>query len=169
MTTPPPATHGHEIYRQYLDAVVMQIQASAEAAGLNTTDWHALSVLGLAGRLTAGELAERTGLTTGATTRLIDRLERAGHVRRVVDPADRRRVNVEPVPGSLDLDRTVGPARRLVGEVFAGFSPQQLETLFEYFTRAAPAFRQAAEEIRRKRRAAPPGDPKTHSRQGKDR
>ena len=166
MTTP-----GHEIYRQYLDAVVMQIQASAEAAGLNTTDWHALSVLGLAGRLTAGELAERTGLTTGATTRLIDRLEHAGHVRRVVDPADRRRVNVEPVPGSLDLDRTVGPARRLVGEVFTGFSPQQLETLFEYFTRAAPAFRQAAEEIRRRHRrsGAPPGDPKTRSRPVRDR
>jgi DNA-binding MarR family transcriptional regulator len=168
LTTKPMPAYGQEIYRQYLDAVVMQVQASAEAAGLNTTDWHALSVLGLAGRLTAGELAERTGLTTGATTRLIDRLERAGHARRVTDPADRRRVNVEPMPGSLDLDRTVGPARRLVGEVFAGFSPQQLETLFEYFRRATPAFRKAADEIRT-RRAVPPGGPKTSSRQAKDR
>ena len=167
MTTPP----RHEIYRQYLDSVVMQIQASAEAAGLHTTDWHALSVLGLAGRLTAGELAERTGLTTGATTRLIDRLERAGHVRLVVDPSDRRRVHVEPVPGSLDLDHTVGPARRLVGEVFAGFDQQQLATLFEYFTRAAPAFRKAAEEIRKKhqQREDRRGAQKTRSRPGTDR
>jgi DNA-binding MarR family transcriptional regulator len=166
MATP---TDGHTIYRQYLDAVVMQIQASAEVAGLNTTDWYALSVLGLAGRLTSGELAERTGLTTGATTRLIDRLERAGHVRRVADPADRRRVIVEPVPGSLDLDELVGPARRHVGEVFAGFSTKQLDVLFEYFAKAAPAYRRAAEEIRRRRRDALPGGRKTRNPRGKDR
>ncbi len=141
------------IYREYLDAVALQGQATAEAAGLNPSDWHALSTLSLRGRLTSGELAELTGLTTGATTRLIDRLERAGHVRRVADPADRRRVLVEPEPGSLDLDELVGPARKHVGEVFAGFTAAELEVLFAYFKRAAPAFRQAAEEIRRSRRS----------------
>ncbi|MFB7597461.1 MarR family winged helix-turn-helix transcriptional regulator [Streptomyces sp. NPDC056160] len=53
------------------------------------------------GSLTSGEPATRTGLTTGATTRVIDRLERAGYARRVADPADRRRVIVEPVPEGL--------------------------------------------------------------------
>lgn len=140
------------IYRRYLDAVAMQGQATAEAAGLNPTDWYALSVLSMEGKLTSGELAERTGLTTGATTRLIDRLEKAGHVRRVADPKDRRRVIVEQVPDSLDLDELVGPARRHLGEVMTSFTPAQLEVLFDYFERAAPAFRQAAEEIRGRRR-----------------
>ena len=49
------------------------------------------------GPITAGELAERTGLTTGAITGVIDRLEKAGFVRRVKDPDDRRRVIIEPL------------------------------------------------------------------------
>jgi len=139
------------IYRDYLNAVALQGQATAEAAGLNATDWHALSMLSLKGRLTSGELSGLTGLTTGATTRLIDRLERSGHVRRVADPADRRRVLVEQVPGSLDLDTVVGPARKHLGDVLSGFTAGELDVLFTYFKRAAPAFRAAAEEIRRNR------------------
>ena len=73
----------HAIFRTYLDAVGLHGLAAAEAAGLHSTDWYALSQISLAGALTSGELATRTALTTGATTRLIDRLERAGHVGRV--------------------------------------------------------------------------------------
>jgi hypothetical protein len=68
--------------------------AGAAAVGLQP-EWYALSQIALEGRLTSGQLAARTGLTTGATTRLIDRPERAGFVRRVADPADRRKVIVE--------------------------------------------------------------------------
>ncbi|HEY7130982.1 MAG TPA: MarR family transcriptional regulator, partial [Candidatus Limnocylindrales bacterium] len=50
------------------------------------------------GATTAGRLSEITGLTSGAVTRVIDRLEQAGYVRRIPDPADRRRVIVEVVP-----------------------------------------------------------------------
>ncbi|MDI1461326.1 MarR family transcriptional regulator [Catellatospora sp. KI3] len=139
--------HAHETFRRYLDAMTAHAQAAADAADLHPTDWAALSVLNLAGRLTSGELAERTGLTTGATTRLIDRLERAGHVRRVADPADRRRVVVEPLPG-LDAGAIVEPARRHLGEVFAGYRPDQLEVLFDYFGRAADALAAATREVR---------------------
>jgi DNA-binding MarR family transcriptional regulator len=103
------------------------------------------------GKTDAGELAELTGLTTGAT-RLIDRLEQSGHVRRTADSTDRRRVLVEQVPGSLDLDAVVGPARRHLGEVLAGFTAADLKVLFTYFKRPAPAFHQAAEKIRRTRK-----------------
>ncbi|WIM99530.1 MarR family transcriptional regulator [Actinoplanes oblitus] len=140
----------HLIFRRYLDAVGLNGLALAEAAGLNTTDWHALSVLEQAGPLTSGALAEQTGLTTGATTRLIDRLERAGHVRRVPDPADRRRVMVEHLANpELDVDAIVGPARRHLGALLAEYSPEQLELLFDFFEKAAPALRTATAEIRR--------------------
>ncbi|MER5727228.1 MarR family transcriptional regulator [Streptomyces sp. NPDC002138] len=127
----------------------LQGLASAEAAGLHTSEWYALSLITLEGSLSSGELAARTGLTTGATTRLIDRLERAGYARRAADPADRRRVIVEPVPDALDrIEDVVGPARRHVAELIGGYSPEQQAVLFDYFTRAAPAFRAATEEIR---------------------
>lgn len=141
----------HRIYRRYVDAVVLNGQASAEAAGLHTTDLRALSVLDLAGSLTSGELAERTGLTTGATTRLIDRLERRGLVRRAVHPADRRKVIIEPVAGAIggvDVEAVAGPARRRVGAVLARYTPEQLDVLFDYFEHAATAYHEATEELR---------------------
>ncbi|WP_431875090.1 MarR family winged helix-turn-helix transcriptional regulator [Amycolatopsis sacchari] len=124
--------------------------AAAEAAGLNPSEWYALSLLAVEGALTSGELSTRTGLTTGATTRLIDRLERAGYVRRAADPADRRKVVVEQVPEALaEIQRIVTPARRHIAEVLAQYPAEQQEILFDYFARAAPAYREASEEIRR--------------------
>ncbi|WP_229891226.1 MarR family winged helix-turn-helix transcriptional regulator [Streptomyces mashuensis] len=149
MANPPRHQDEHVIYRQYLDAVGLQGLASAEAAGLHTSEWYALSLITFRGGLSSGELATRTGLTTGATTRLIDRLEKAGFARRAADPRDRRRVIVEPVPDALDrIESVVGPARRHLAEVLAHYTPEQREVLFDYFARAAPAFRAATEEIR---------------------
>lgn len=137
------------VFREYVDAVGLHGMAGAEAAGHQASEWFALSRITLAGGLTSGELATGTGLTTGATTRLIDRLERAGYVRRTVDPADRRKVVVEAVPDALaEVEETVGPARRRIADVLAGYAPDQLDLLFDYFARAAPAFRGATEEIR---------------------
>lgn len=63
--------------------------------GINRTDARCLDILENYGRLSAGELAQRSGLTTGAITALVDRLERLGYAQRVADPGDRRRVFVE--------------------------------------------------------------------------
>jgi DNA-binding MarR family transcriptional regulator len=137
------------VFRDYIDAVGLHAMAGAEAAGLQASEWYALSRISLAGGLTPGELATGTGLTTGATTRLIDRLERAGYVRRTADTADRRRVLVEAVPDALgEVEAAVAPARRRIGEVLAEYTPDQQALLFDYFARAAPAFRAATEEIR---------------------
>jgi len=150
MATPADAANEHVTFRQYLDAVGLQGLAGAEAAGLHTSEWYALSLVTLEGSLTSGELASRTGLTTGATTRLIDRLERAGYVRRAADPKDRRRVIVEPVSDGLGrIEEVLSPARRHIAEVFARYTPEQRALLFDYFRHAAPAFRAATEEIRK--------------------
>jgi DNA-binding MarR family transcriptional regulator len=68
---------------------------AAEALGINVSDLHALNIVENHTGLTAGALATEAGLTTGAVTGVVDRLERAGYARRVPDPADRRRVNIE--------------------------------------------------------------------------
>jgi len=114
---------------------------------VHATDLHALNVLELCGPMTPGELGTRTGLTTGPTTRLIDRLETAGYVRRAADPGDRRKVIVEPVGRPAGLDEVMAPARRRIGDILGGYSDAQLETLFDYFTRATEAYQDAGEQL----------------------
>lgn len=83
--------------RQLHDQAILFSQAVAGRYGLAVTDATALEQLTRLGSATAGHIAELTGLTTGAVTRMIDRLEQSGFVRRTADPVDRRRVVVEPV------------------------------------------------------------------------
>jgi DNA-binding MarR family transcriptional regulator len=71
---------------------------AAERLGVSRTDLHCLNAIENAGGLTAGQLAAAVGLTTGAVTGVIDRLERAGFARRIPDPGDRRRVKLEVTP-----------------------------------------------------------------------
>lgn len=88
--------------RQLSQATVLFHEQVAEHVGLSATDHKCLDLAVQAERpLTAGQIAELSGLSTGAVTGVIDRLERAGFVRRVRDPHDRRKVLVEVTRGSL--------------------------------------------------------------------
>lgn len=85
---------------------------AAEHLGVNRTDLHCLNAIENGGGLTAGQLAAEAGLTTGAVTGVIDRLEQAGYARRVPDPDDRRRVKVQVTPEFYARAATVwGPIR----------------------------------------------------------
>jgi DNA-binding MarR family transcriptional regulator len=84
-------------------------EAAVELLGINRTDSRCLDILDREGRMTAGRLAEASGLTTGAITAVLDRLERGGYARRVRDKSDRRRVLVE----------VTEKTRRLGAEMFA--------------------------------------------------
>ncbi len=127
--------------------MVLHAQAGARAVGLGATDLYALNVLELSRAMTPGELGARTGLTSGPTTRLIDRLEAAGYVRRVADMGDRRKAMVEPIGRPADLDKVLAPARRRIGEIIGEYTPEQRDVLFDYFAKAADAFQRAAEEV----------------------
>ena len=86
-------------------------EAVALQFGLNRTDVRCLGILYRRGRVTAGELAEESGLTPAAITTVLDRLERGGYANRVADPSDRRRVLVV----STVATREIGA--RIQGEV----------------------------------------------------
>lgn len=75
---------------------VFFLQVVAERSGMNLTDLQCLAVLTATGPLTAGQLAEAMGLTTGAITGVVNRLEQAGYVQRSSDPDDGRRVIIRP-------------------------------------------------------------------------
>ncbi|MDP9870016.1 MULTISPECIES: MarR family winged helix-turn-helix transcriptional regulator [Streptosporangium] len=136
------------VYRRYLSAVMLHGHASAKACELGATDLYALNILELSGPMTPGELGTRTGLTTGPTTRLVDRLEQAGYVHRAPSPDDRRKVIVEPVAKPAKLDEVMAPARHRISEILRGYSPEQLEVLFDYFTRATDAYHEATDDLR---------------------
>lgn len=112
----------------------------ATRVGLNSTDLECLDLLYLAGATTAGRLAAHTGLTSGATTAAIDRLEQAGFVVRRRDADDRRVVLVEVVEAGA---RLIYPFYRpIVGrleKVHKKFSDQQLATVLRYFTESLDA------------------------------
>src|SRR5262245_59257912 len=93
----------------FQDAADEMDEAVADRLGLNRTDLRCLSVLSQAGAITAGELAEATGLTRGAMTTALDRIERAGFVRRAKNQNDRRSVRVEMT------DRAIREVQALYG------------------------------------------------------
>jgi DNA-binding MarR family transcriptional regulator len=121
-------------------------QAVAEALGVNRTDMRCIDVLDREGPVTAGRLAEVTGLSTGAITTVIDRLERAGLARRLLDSRDRRRVLVELVPEAHNrADGFYRDHAERAEAVYRRYTRPQLKLLLD-FIRAGREFneRQAA-------------------------
>jgi DNA-binding MarR family transcriptional regulator len=111
-------------------------QAVADRLGLHVSDLRCLNVLFEAGSVSAGELCERTGLTTGAVTRMIDRLERAGYVRREPDPADRRRVIVTAVEEkAAKIVPLYSGMSRAWAEAMHDYDDDQLNTILVLFDR----------------------------------
>jgi DNA-binding MarR family transcriptional regulator len=108
-------------------------QAVADALGLNRTDMRCTDVVEREGAVTAGRLAKATGLTTGAITSVIDRLERAGYVRRVRDESDRRRVLVELAPEVRERGRGFYAEHRKLSErLYRRSSEEELRLLLEF-------------------------------------
>jgi DNA-binding MarR family transcriptional regulator len=107
--------------------------ALARTLGINRTDTRCLDIVDRHRRVTAGQLAEEAGLTTGAVTAVLDRLERAGLVRRVPDEEDRRRVWVTLTADAdavtKDLYEPVAAATR---EAMAAYTDAQLEVVAEF-------------------------------------
>jgi DNA-binding MarR family transcriptional regulator len=137
-------------FRRLSAAAILFHQAVADRLGLNITDHKCADILCQNGPMTAGDLAERTGLTTGAVTGVIDRLEKAGFVRRAKDPADRRRVIVEPFPERIE--REVGPlfasmAQR-AAEMCAGYTVRELAVILDFTSRASQVSYEETRKLR---------------------
>ena len=112
----------------------------ATRVGINSTDLECLDLLQLAGPTTAGQMAARSGLTTGATTAMIDRLERAGYVRRRRDAADRRVVVVEVLEhcGS-HIAPLYQPIQKELEKLHARYTNRELAIVVRYLTEALDA------------------------------
>lgn len=138
--------------REFMARAVLFQDAVARSAGLRSVDLQVVGLLMESGPATPGELAARSGLTAGgAITGLIDRLERAGYVRRERDSHDRRRVLVR-VDEARVLD-AVGPVYGRVAsrwnEYLTTLNEEQIELAINLFTRAAEINREETEQLQR--------------------
>jgi DNA-binding MarR family transcriptional regulator len=131
-------------------------QTVAVRLGLSESDIKALEVLVDSDPVTAGRLAELLNLSTGAVTRVVDRLEQAGYVRRTSDAADRRRVVVEVMPERMSAIReALEPLGDANADVVAGYSDEELDLINGFLSKMADAQKARAQAGRE----APSGVP----------
>ena len=110
--------------------------AIAERLGLTVSDLECLDYLADVGSATAGQVAERTNLTTGAVTSMLRRLQQAGYVTAERDPADRRRVIVTLRPErAAELDRPYERFAERAERLIEGYSVEELGLLVRHFGR----------------------------------
>jgi DNA-binding MarR family transcriptional regulator len=110
-------------------------QTVANAVGISSSDLECLDFLNIEGRVTAGRLAELTGLTTGAITGLVDRMQKAGLVRRERDEEDRRKVYIAIVPDALGkIASYYAPLQKAVTKNWEGYSDAELKLLLRFMT-----------------------------------
>ena len=149
----PPATAGEAITRMdhYVALGIVGQHEVAHLLGLNVTDLTCMGhILGAEDvPLSAGELAERANLTTGAVTGVLNRLERAGYARRLPDPVDRRRVRVVAEPAAAARIVSVyEPFYARLGSLFADYTPDEIAVIADWFGRAAEQAREHLAGIR---------------------
>jgi DNA-binding MarR family transcriptional regulator len=114
-------------------AGVLHGQTVARRVGVNSSDLECLDLILMSGPSTAGEIARHTGLTSGAVTGLIDRLERLGLVERTADPADRRKVLVRVREDRIGpIARLYAPLEKAMQSLLAGYSREELKLLIDF-------------------------------------
>lgn len=139
---------GNIVRRMGAQSVIVS-QTVAARFGLNTTDLECLDLIQLDGSASAGRLAAVTGLSSGATTALIDRLERAGYVERFDDPADRRRVLVRIRKGSIDeIAKAYVPMQKRMFALWSGYSEAELAVIEDFLGRSLALSVECVAELR---------------------
>ena len=123
-------------------------QTAAAQNNLNITDSKTISVLIQEGSMTAGELAVRLSLTSGAVTSVIDRLETAGFVARTRDPEDGRRVIVSlNYQHSKRLGKTYASMGRSFEKLLGSYSTEELAMLADFFERVIEMTKQETRKL----------------------
>jgi DNA-binding MarR family transcriptional regulator len=137
-----------ELTQAIADGILFQ-QAVADRLRLSLGDFKCLTALSGIEQVTAGDIAAQTGLTTGAVTRMIDRLERDGWVRREHDRRDRRRVIVRPVPErQAEIRPLFEGMSKAWAQALADYDDAQIAMMLDLFSRMRGVAREQAGLLR---------------------
>ena len=129
--------------------VVLYQHKIAEQLDVYNHDWTTIDMLSETGPITAGELGRRVGLTTGSVTALVDRLERAGYVKRERHPKDRRSIMIVPqYEDKSEVQHVYETLNQHMTELTNQYTAEQMETI-QSFLKATTAI--LDNEIERKK------------------
>jgi DNA-binding MarR family transcriptional regulator len=138
----------------------MFVHAVAAQLGLNPTDFESMDVLDWTGPIPAGRLAELTGLSTGAISGILDRLEAGGWIARTRDPHDGRKVIVSLVPERVtDIAPLYAGVASGIDQLVSELSDAELAIIVDVLSRLNDIFLEETLHLRARRRAglAQPG------------
>jgi len=122
--------------RHFIAGVILYNQRVADHLGMHPTDMQTLHLLELLGPMTPGRIAERTGLSTGGVTVLLDRLEQAGYVRRERNPNDRRSIVVHLNTARMaKVGEYYGAINEQLAKFLAAYPQRELETVVRFLTK----------------------------------
>jgi DNA-binding MarR family transcriptional regulator len=136
--------------REYGIHLTLFRNAIGDRLGFNVTDMECLRLLFHKGIATPSELARYTGLTSGATTAMLDRLEKAGLIERRPNPDDRRGTLITPAKSGTEIAASwFESARKAQDELISSYSAKELEIILDVFERFTKLWEQEREKIRR--------------------
>ena len=141
---------GFEAGRELGARSILFHQAVANIAGVSVTDLKCLDYIDRVGDVTAGDLARLTGLSTGAITAAIDRLEKAGLARRERSQTDRRKVLVRlcESPAMARIAPFYEALGRESAQMISRYTTVQLETIKDFCERCIEIMRRQTEAVR---------------------
>jgi DNA-binding MarR family transcriptional regulator len=141
-------------FREISTTRIMLHQAVATRLGLHITDHKCVGILAEFGPLSAGKLAELTGLTTGAITGVLNRLEEAGYAKRILNPEDRRNVRVEPrnlTKFHERMEQLLVPLTSKMRSLSSKYSTGELELVLDFMKASVAISREETERLQSKR------------------
>ncbi len=141
---------GREIFRMGAQSVITG-RTVADRFGLHTTDLECLDLIVMRRETTASELAQATGLTAGAMTAVVDRLEKTGYVVRIADPRDRRRHLIRVQTEAIEpIKAMYEPLQSAMFKLCSSFAERDLEIIREFLSRSTDLAVSCVEQIARK-------------------
>jgi DNA-binding MarR family transcriptional regulator len=138
-----------EELRNHSTATILFHESIATKLGLNLTDHKCLDVITKNHPITAGHLSKLTGLTTGAITGVLDRLEKERYINRVKDPQDKRRVFIHI--NSEKVEKNISPLFRSFGEeldqILSRYDDKELQNVLDFIRRCNYLLNELAEKM----------------------
>lgn len=144
--------------REYSIGTVLFHRTVGQLLGINIADMKCLDIITLKGSATPSELARHTGLSTGATTAMIDRLERVKLIERHPHPSDRRGTIVTLSSQAMrKLPALFGSLAKAMQVLVASYSESELEVLDDFFLKVAVLWKEEREKLKSGKRQQRPG------------
>jgi DNA-binding MarR family transcriptional regulator len=140
--------------REYGISTVLFRHAVGDSLGVNVTDMECLALIFFKGLSTPSELARYTGLTSGATTTMLDRLEKAHLIERRPNPQDRRgTLIVLTNERTEEVGAIFASAREAIDKLTSSYSESELETIADYFRSLVMVWEEEREKLRQRNKA----------------